>query len=134
MDKRKKSFVKPANTLKSNTLYKPLKNNGKNNGIQCRECERYGHIQGKCTNTLKKKTKTMNRMWSNVESEESQQNDEDRVSNYVAFIIISKSQNFDVQVSKTDVATSFDRCYNITTTENDSELGDGDEDEVLKKK
>ena len=40
----------------------------KNKGIQCKECEGYGHIQAKCANT-RKKNKSYTVTWSDEESE-----------------------------------------------------------------
>ena len=41
----------------------------KSKGIQCRECEGYGHIHAECANT-RKKNKSYTMTWSNEESEE----------------------------------------------------------------
>ena len=37
-----------------------LESNARNKGIQCRECEGFGHIQAECANTVKKKNKSLN--------------------------------------------------------------------------
>ena len=55
-----------------------------NKGIQCRECERFGHIQSECTNTLKKKGKSLKTTWSDEDSDGSEEED-DHVSNYIVF-------------------------------------------------
>ena len=59
----------------------------KGRGIQCRECDGYGHIQAECANTLKKKkNKAMKSTWSDDESSNaSQDEDEEHNSNFVAF-------------------------------------------------
>ena len=40
-------------------------------GIQCRECEGYGHIQSECANTLKKKSKAIDRKSTRLNSSHS---------------------------------------------------------------
>ena len=73
-----------------------------NKGIQCREYEGFGHIQSECANTLKKKGKSFKTTWSDEESEGSEEED-DHVSNYIAFQVTSKK---DVSASvTTDAAT-----------------------------
>ena len=47
-----------------------------NKGIQCRECEGFGHIQSECANTLKKKGKSFKTTWSDEESEGSEEEDD----------------------------------------------------------
>ncbi|XP_024028691.1 uncharacterized protein LOC112093781 [Morus notabilis] len=71
----------------------------KNRGIQCRECDGYGHIQSECANTLKKKKKSFNATWSDEDSEGSPE-DEDHVSNYVAFNVYTDQSVFVDSVTK----------------------------------
>ena len=100
------------NTNNRNTNYpntsnfqrnKPAANNTdvkmKNKGIQCRECDGYGHIQAECANTLKKKKKSFNATWSDEESEGSQEED-DHVSNYVAFNVYANMDVYADSVTK----------------------------------
>lgn len=51
---------------KENSSLKPFVPNKK--GIQCRECEGYGHIQSRCANTLKKNKKGFTATWSDSNS------------------------------------------------------------------
>ncbi|GAA0142951.1 hypothetical protein LIER_03741 [Lithospermum erythrorhizon] len=51
-------------------------------GIQCRECEDFGHIQSECPNYLKKQSKNYSSTMSDDESEDGQ---DDQVNNFVAF-------------------------------------------------
>ncbi|CAM8905336.1 unnamed protein product [Rhodiola kirilowii] len=55
----------------------------KGKGIQCRDCEGFGHIQVECANRLKKNKKVYAANWSDSESEASQQEDES--NKFVAF-------------------------------------------------
>ena len=55
---------------------------GKDKGIQCHECEGFGHIQKECPNFLKKQTKGYNATLSDEEDEDS---NSDQISNFVAF-------------------------------------------------
>jgi len=72
----------------------------KNRGIQCRECDGYGHIQSECANTLKKKKKkSFNAIWSDEDSEGSQE-DEDHVSNYVVFNVYTDQSVYADSVTK----------------------------------
>ncbi|XP_062106271.1 uncharacterized protein LOC133817703 [Humulus lupulus] len=59
----------------------------KNHGIQCRECEGFGHIQAECANTLKKK-KALVVTWSDSDEdkEENNSNDSDGEKQMVAFM------------------------------------------------
>ncbi|XP_062086925.1 uncharacterized protein LOC133793633 [Humulus lupulus] len=45
-------------------------------GIQCRECEGFGHIQAECANTLKKNKKGMIVTWSDEDSDNSEEEKE----------------------------------------------------------
>ena len=80
MNKRLKGTYQTQNTnFASNPSTTPFKVNGffgvnieptnKSKGIQCRECEGYGHIHAECANT-RKKNKSYTMTWSNEESEE----------------------------------------------------------------
>ena len=55
-----------------------------NKGVQCRECEGYGHIQAECANTAKKKGKSFNAMWSDEDSDGSREED-GGTGNHLAF-------------------------------------------------
>ena len=46
----------------------------KNKGIQCRECEGFGHIQAECANVIKKKNQSLNATWSEDYSKEDEAN------------------------------------------------------------
>ena len=55
----------------------------KNKGVQCRECEGFGHIQAECANTAKKKGKSLNAIWSDEDYEGS--HEEEGGTSNVAF-------------------------------------------------
>ncbi|XP_062099439.1 uncharacterized protein LOC133805313 isoform X2 [Humulus lupulus] len=55
---------------KGNNFSKPFVSTNKK-GIQCRECECFGHIQSECANTIKKNKKVLAATWSDNESESS---------------------------------------------------------------
>ena len=80
MGKGSKAFPKNA---KGNSSFNLA---DKRKGIQCRECEGFGHIQSECANTLKKKSKVMATTWSDDESEGSLEEDGNHVSNHIAFV------------------------------------------------
>ena len=67
--------------IKSSTSNNNSDSNAKNKGIQCRECEGFGHIQAECANTLKKKNKSLNATWSDEDSDCSKEDE----TNLVAF-------------------------------------------------
>ena len=80
MNKRLKGTYQTQNTnFASNPSTTPFKVNrfsgvnieptNKSKGIQCRECEGYGHIHAECANT-RKKNKSYTMTWINEESEE----------------------------------------------------------------
>ena len=58
----------------------PVENKKSGKKIQCRECEGFGHIQSECANTLKKKGKSLKTTWSDNESDNSEE-DDNNVSN-----------------------------------------------------
>ena len=82
-------------------------------GIQCRECEGYGHIQSECANTLKKNKKGMIVAWSDEDSENSEEEREN-----VAF-----TTNFSEPIPRKTKMV----CLNNFTKGNDS---DSDESEL----
>ncbi|XP_062075968.1 uncharacterized protein LOC133780108 [Humulus lupulus] len=59
----------------------------KNRGIQCRECDGFGHIQAECANTLKKK-KALAATWSDSDEEKSSTSSDrsDEEKQVVAFV------------------------------------------------
>ncbi|GAA0186984.1 transmembrane signal receptor [Lithospermum erythrorhizon] len=59
-------------------------NNNQSNGIQCRECEGFGHIQVECPNYVKKQSKSYYTSLSDEETDEEEENNTE-VSNFVAF-------------------------------------------------
>ena len=105
-------------------------------GIQCRECECFGHIQSECANTRKKKNKALKSTWSDEEFEGSQEEDE-LVSNQVGFSgsFITYDRVFmQGRVVATDsvflsVKTIFVPLKNKSATKNEcgSEFDSGDE-------
>lgn len=64
----------------------------KNKGIQCRECEGYGHIQAECANTLKKKSKALAVTWSDSDLEEdcNEADNSDQEKDFIAFVASTK--------------------------------------------
>ena len=59
-------------------------NHGK--GIQCRECEGYGHIQVRCPNYIRKQAKTYYATHSDGDSDDDEQ-EEGKINNFVAFTV-----------------------------------------------
>ena len=60
-------------------------------GIQCHECDGFGHIQSECANTLKKNTKSFNTTWSDEDSDASKE-EENHVSQQVALTTRSAAE------------------------------------------
>ena len=79
----KKSFSK---NPKENFSSKPFVSNKK--GIQCRECEGYGHIQSECANTLKKNKKGFTATWSDSDT-----SDEEN-ENIALTSVLQEKENF----------------------------------------
>lgn len=65
---------------------------GKGKGIQCYECEGFGHIQKECPNFLKKQKNGYNATLSDDEEEDS---DSDQISNFVAFTASIPTHNLE---------------------------------------
>ena len=65
---------------RSSTSNNNFDSKAKNKGIQCQECEGFGHIQAECANTLKKKNKSLNATWSDGDSDCSKEDDTDFVA------------------------------------------------------
>ncbi|XP_031108661.1 uncharacterized protein LOC116013148 [Ipomoea triloba] len=69
----------------------------KNKGIQCRECEGFGHIQVECATYLKRKKSMKATTWSDEEcSEEAQDEDEEISGNFVAFTAVVAESHSDL--------------------------------------
>ena len=107
-----------------------------NKGIQCKECESFGHIQFECANTLKKKSKYLKTTWSDEESYISEE-EYYRVSNYIIFQVTFEKDvivtvTTDVVTSKT-VNSNFDEvatCVQLDLEYNeDSDSDNSDEKE-----
>ncbi|GMN44981.1 hypothetical protein TIFTF001_014175 [Ficus carica] len=109
---RYSSFGKSNNSQNGKVAANTFGFKKKGKGIQCHECEGFGHIQSECANILKKKGKSLNTNWSDEESEGSQEDDEDQVRNYVAFNIVTNCdimKDYVIIITKsvaTPVATS----------------------------
>ena len=97
---------------------KPFETNKK--GIQCRECEGFGHIQSECANTLKKK-KVMTATWSDQDSEQS-----DEEENSVALTSVHKGIVFNYK----DVLCLNNSVQNNENSDNDSDDSDLDEESL----
>ena len=115
MGKWPKSGPKPP---KGKNPFKPNVFANKNKGVQCRECDGFGHIQSEFANTLKKK-KAMNTSWSDEDSKESQNEEEDLVGN-VIFTGYLSNNVCSLMQKKTDyVAIETVHCYNNTASVGD---------------
>ncbi|PON98738.1 Zinc finger, CCHC-type [Trema orientale] len=91
-----------SNQLPPTVSQKSFKENEKkNNNIQCQECEGFGHIQAKCANILKKKGKATIETPSDGE-------EVDHISNLVAFIANSQTQEDIVSESEMYEESDFD--------------------------
>ncbi|PON99959.1 hypothetical protein TorRG33x02_043770, partial [Trema orientale] len=123
---------KSGNSNKGMNFLKP--DSSKKNGIQCRECEGYGHVQAECANTLKKKAKAMTSIWSDEEFEGSQEEDDNHVSNHIAFGVSLVSDDVcSLQKSAGHVATQSMQRSSVATsgTQKDHDTdSDSDESEL----
>ena len=77
-------------------------------GIQCRECDVFSYIHAECTNTLKKKGKSLKTTWSDEDSNGSQEDDDDddHVSNYLAFQVTFEKDAFGVVANSVATMTA----------------------------
>ena len=100
---------------------KPFETNKK--GIQCRECEGFGHIQSECANTLKKK-KVMIATWSDQDFEQS-----DEEENSVALTSVHKGMFFS-SVNYKDVLCLNNSVQNNENSNSDSDDSDLDEESL----
>ena len=101
-------------------------------GIQCRECEGFGHIQSECVNTLKKKGKSLKTTWSDNESDDSEE-DDNNVSNYVVFHATSQKINDTVtSVVATDQATATTSEVAASSDNSDSSENEDSESDIDK--
>ena len=83
--KSSKSSSSFPNTFKGkNSSKNPDFTNNDKKKIQCRECEGFEHIQSKCVNTQKKKSKALKSTLNDDEFDDSQE-DDNLVTNQVAF-------------------------------------------------
>ena len=104
MGKQPKSSPKATKFPKSKNPFKPNVFTNKNKGVQCRECDGFGHIQSKCANTLKKK-KAMNTSQSNEDSKDSQNKEKGLIGNVASFGYFSNNICFLMQKKIDYVAT-----------------------------
>ncbi|PON85451.1 hypothetical protein TorRG33x02_187310, partial [Trema orientale] len=80
-------------------------------------CEGYGHMQAEYVNTLKKKSKAMTTTWSDEESEGSQEEDDNHVSNHIAFGVSLVSDDVcSLQKSAGCVATQSTQRSSVATS------------------
>ncbi|GAU45662.1 hypothetical protein TSUD_293710 [Trifolium subterraneum] len=81
-------------------------------GIQCHECEGYGHIRTKCATFLKKQKKSLNVTWSDVdESEEEGESDVAKHVTVLTGIVTSDTESCDEEVSYDELAETYrDLC------------------------
>ncbi|GAU36127.1 hypothetical protein TSUD_292870 [Trifolium subterraneum] len=81
-------------------------------GIQCRECEGYGHIRTECATYLKKQKKSLNVTWS--DEDESEEEGESEVVKHVTVltgIVTSDTESCDEEVSYDELAETYrDLC------------------------
>ena len=103
--------------LLTKNMGKMTKSGNTNKGIQYRECEGYGHVQAECANTLKKKAKAMSSIWSDEESESSREEDDNHVSNHIAFGVSLVSDDVcSLQKSAGHVATQSTQRSSVATS------------------
>ncbi|GAA0163413.1 hypothetical protein LIER_19287 [Lithospermum erythrorhizon] len=106
-----------------NSKYGGSKSSGdtqsRSKGIQCRECEDFGHIQVECPNYVKKQSKSYYTTMSDEETEEQEESD-NKVSNFVAFTVRNTKEM--------DVNPSVNEC---TTDNMSDEEGDFTEEELM---
>ncbi|GAU10419.1 hypothetical protein TSUD_419150, partial [Trifolium subterraneum] len=81
-------------------------------GIQCHECEGYGHIRTECATYLKKQKKSLNVTWS--DEDESEEEGEFEVAKHVTVltgIVTSDTESCDEEVSYDELAETYrDLC------------------------
>ncbi|GAU10045.1 hypothetical protein TSUD_423660, partial [Trifolium subterraneum] len=81
-------------------------------GIQCHECEGYGHIRTKCGTYLKKQKKSLNVTWSDEDG--SEEEGESEVAKHVTVltgIVTSDTESCDEEVSYDELAETYrDLC------------------------
>ncbi|XP_024018585.1 uncharacterized protein LOC112090762 [Morus notabilis] len=121
---------KNKNSQKKNFNSQRFEDKKRKEGIQCRECEGFGHVQAKCANTLKKKNKAATASWSD-DSDENQEDADDHTSNYVAFTVTNEFS--DKNLFFTDnVVTESVATVSATTSGrivDDTDFGDETEDD-----
>ncbi|MCI22700.1 gag-protease polyprotein, partial [Trifolium medium] len=113
MDKRHRTNVRNnANDISRNINFqrkskideKP--NQGK--GVQCHECEGYGHIRTECATYLKKRKKSLTVSWS--DEEESEEEVESEVAKHVIAltgICMSDAESCDEELTYDELADSY---------------------------
>ncbi|GAU16587.1 hypothetical protein TSUD_168190 [Trifolium subterraneum] len=80
----------------------------KSKGIQCHECEGYGHIRTECATYLKKQKKKLNVTWSDeVESEEEGESEVAKHVTVLTGIVTSDKESCDEEVSYDELAETY---------------------------
>ena len=106
MGKQTKSRVYGSKASKGKNSFKPLDFSNKKD-VQCRDCKGYSHIQSECENTRKKKSKAMTSVWSDEDSDGSQEEDDNNVRQ-IAFIgSLVYNDNLAIRKTTESVVTDF---------------------------
>ena len=81
---RRQSSGNSSQERSSNNDQKDTQQSSSRRGIQCRECDGFGHIQAECANTLKRNKKNYNASLSEDDSDDSSSESDDETIAFTA--------------------------------------------------
>ncbi|MCH86967.1 gag-protease polyprotein [Trifolium medium] len=121
MDKRPKSNVPSIKFDISKQANSQRKNRGdektsQSKGVQCHECEGYGHIRTECATFLKRQKKSLAVTWSDEDdSEEEIENESAKHVHALTGICASDTKSCDDELSYEELATTYKYFFNRST-------------------
>jgi len=96
-------------------------------GVQCHECEEYGHIRTKCATFLKRQKKSLVFPWSDGnDSEEEVEGESDKHVTALSCRVMSDTESYDEELSYDELAISYNEL--IVRNTNMSQMLEKQED------
>ncbi|MCH79564.1 gag-protease polyprotein [Trifolium medium] len=118
MDKRPRSNVQhiQSDINKQTTFHKKSKGDERTSskGIQCHECEGYGHVRTECATFLKKQKKSLVVSWSDSDDSE-EEVESAKLVNALTSVCTSDTESCDEDVSYEELATTYKELLKRST-------------------
>jgi len=87
-------------------------NSNESNGVQCHECEGYGHVKTECATYLKKQKKSLVVFWSDEDnSEEEVENERAKNATALTGVYVSDAESGDEELTYEELVISYKKLY-----------------------